>query len=148
MAKPLRALSLAVAVVALAACSGSSKHVYRDQFQKIIAPANAAVATFDTQENALRSSATGPDAARIADPLATAINHADRKLLRVSWPANVLPDIKTFVAAASVVVVDLENGVTQRPFTVNAWRNQLSQDERTLLGRASVVRADLGLRTG
>jgi hypothetical protein len=134
--------------VALAACSSGSNHVYRDQYLKIIAPANTAVAVFTTQENALPSAATGPDAAKIADPLATVINHADQKLLRVSWPADVLPDIKAFVAAASVVVADLENGVTRKPFTVDAWRNQLANDERKLLGRASTVRADLGLRTG
>jgi hypothetical protein len=144
--KLLPALLIA-AVVALTACSGHS-NPYRDQYLKVIAPANAAVAVFRAQEQALPSSATGPAAAKIADPLAAAIRDSDRKLLRASWPANVLPDIKRFTTAASLVVRDLEQVATKQPFTVTAWKSQLDKDERKLLGRASIVRADLGLRNG
>jgi len=85
---------------------------------------------------------------RITTPLAVAFNTAREKLLRVSWPANTLPDVEAVAVAISVVDTDLTNGATVNAATLSASERQLLTDLGRILGPTVRVRTDLGLPLG
>ncbi len=118
---------------------------YKQQYLTIVTPANHADAAFVNEVQALPSYATGPDVAKLAAPAIAADEKAIQKLLRVSWPANVLDDMKTFTVAVVTLDADLANVATQNALTISSWSNQFAADEGKLVGQKNIGGADLGL---
>ena len=117
-------------VLALAACSSSAhrgappappatptslpspttpSERYMALYTNAVAPADQAIATFNTQANALTNAAQVTDLAKIATPLADTLDRVDRALLGVDWPAKLSKDIRAVVAADSAIIADLRN---------------------------------------
>jgi hypothetical protein len=75
----------------------------------------------------------------------SAITAADNALLRASWPANVVPDIKSMTVVDAALIADLEQVNNQTALSEGGYMNQLQADESKASAAANIVRADLGL---
>jgi hypothetical protein len=118
-------------------------HHYGHQYEQLVATANAAGSKFNAEVKALPGSATGPDVAKIAEPVAAAIDAADQVLLRARWPATAIPGVRALVVADAVVIIDLRNLSAKDSQSIGAWGNQLAADFGNMKGQVDVVRADL-----
>lgn len=158
----VKAIAAIAAVLGVAGCGGATParqaaHTARPSvtpdlnaaataYLAAVAPANNAIATFQTQAAALPADASGQDAARVARPLVAAFQSVDEKLLRVAWPTDrIRADVQALVTADRTFESDLTNVSGQNAFSVTAWGDQISSDEGRLSAAVSVVRADLGL---
>ena len=87
-------------------------------YTNAVAPADQAIATFNTQANALTNAAQVTDLAKIATPLADTLDRVDRALLGVDWPAKLSKDIRAVVAADSAIIADLRNVSKQTALSI------------------------------
>ena len=125
--------------------AGISQPAAATQYEQLVAPANAATDTMSAALAKVPASATGPDAAKITDPAAAAIDAVCQKLLRAQWPSNTTADIKSLVTDNEVIVSDLSNVSAQNAFSISTWEAQFATDAGKAHAASSIVRADLGL---
>lgn len=108
---------------------------YARQYLTLIAPVNTAITTWQAQLKA-HPSWTAQQASTAAAPIVTALSTFDSKVLRVSWPATVRPDVVTLVRDDASMAAALSSPLGLIGFTSAAARTGAD---------ANVVRADLGL---
>ncbi len=163
-------LLLLILAVALAACSSGSpkpsagvpgsdrvspgppgtttpSSKFSNLYLQILGPADAASGKFFAALKSLPSTATAADAQKIATPAADAIEAADRRLSRVSWPRKVAGDVHALVLADARLVVDLRNVARQSRFTYATWKKQFESDVATVSNAVSIVHTDLATPT-
>jgi hypothetical protein len=112
---------------------------YMALYTNAVAPADAAITTFNAQTKALTNSANVADLATIARPLADALDRVDRTLLGIAWPAKLTNDVRAVVAANSVIIADLRNVSNQTARTISTLKKQFSSDLTNLALKVSVV---------
>lgn len=109
----------------------------------ILGPADAATGKFFAALKALPNTATGADAQKIATPAADAIDAADQRLLRVTWPGKVAGDVNALIRANAQLVRDLRNLAPQPSVTSGTWKNQFERDVANVSNYVNIVHADL-----
>ena len=112
-------------------------------YLQILGPADAASGEFFAAVKKLPSTATGADAQKIATPAADAIDAADKRLLAVTWPANIAAGVKKLVLVDAQLVRDLRNVGTQQHITSGTWKPQFESDVAKVTNQVGVVVADL-----
>jgi hypothetical protein len=160
---PARLLDLAVlailAVTMAAACSNSTPKAtpptgaantpttapskFASVYLQILGPADTATGKFFAAITTLPNTATGADAQKLATPAADAIDAADQRLLRVTWPAKVARDVRALVFANAQLVADLRNLAPQPTVTSGAWKDTFEADVAKVTSCVNVVHADL-----
>jgi hypothetical protein len=151
----LRLTPLLLGVVALAACSGSSRTTtpvrpsapsstttpggFTALYADAVAPADAAIARFNSQASAFTNSASVSDLARITKPLADTLDRVDTHLLAIAWPPKLTPDIRAVVTADAVVISDLRSVSRQSGRTISTLKQRFSGDLSNLATKVSVV---------
>lgn len=118
---------------------------YGRNYLQAVAPVNAAIDKMTTALGALPASATGADVAKDTDPAADAIDAANERLLRTTWPAADVGDVKALVGATATVAADLRSVDGQNALSIADWGTRLAADSGKMAAAVSIVRADLGL---
>lgn len=108
-------------------------------YTNAVAPADAAIATFNAQAKALTNSANVADLAKVATPLAETLARVDRTLLGITWPAKLTKDIRAVVAADSAIIADLRNVSKQTARSIPTLKKQFSGDLSKLALKVSIV---------
>jgi hypothetical protein len=116
---------------------------YGTLYLQILGPADVASGTFFTKLKALKSSATGADAQRIATPAAVAIETADQQLLHVSWPHTVAPAVAALVLDDARLVADLRILHTLSHVTTGSWKSRFEHDVAAVSAQVQVVVTEL-----
>lgn len=112
-------------------------------YLQILGPADAATGQFFAALKALPNTATGADAQKIATPAADAIDAADHRLLRVTWPGKVARDVNALILANAQLVRDLRNLAPQPSVTSGTWKIQFESDVGKVTNLVNRIHADL-----
>lgn len=112
---------------------------YMALYANAVAPADAAITTFNAQAKALANSANVADLAKIAKPLAYTLERVDRTLLGITWPAKLKNDIRAVVAADSAIVTDLRVVSNQTARSISTLKKQFLGDLSKLALKVSIV---------
>ena len=115
-------------------------------YTNAVAPADAAIATFNSQAQALTNAASTADLAKIATPLAGTLERVDRTLLSIAWPAKRTNDIRAVVTADSAIIADLRNVSGQTPSSIATLKKRFTGDLDKLALKVSVVVNELAPR--
>jgi hypothetical protein len=123
-----------VMLLLLAACTSTAKATTLGQrYLAIVGPPDAALAT------KANSAIPAARLTSVLDPVAAAYERADSTLLRVAWPANVVPDVTAQVSADGPLIADL------RTAAIGVAAVKIAADFTKAKAAAQIVRADLGL---
>jgi hypothetical protein len=125
--------------------SAPSKQELAQEYLRIVAPANAALDTFNKKESSYDKNTTTQQVATDLAPVIAAYQEADNALLRVSWPSSIATDVKAMVTADGALIGDLQATTVQDVLSSGSWATQVSQDGGKSVAAANIVRADLGL---
>jgi len=128
---------------ASAATTTTEPSKFASLYLQILGPADAATGKFFAAITTLPNTATGADAQKLATPAADAIDAADQRLLRVTWPAKVARDVRALVSANARLVADLRNLAPQPTVTSGAWKDTFEADVAKVTSSVNVVHADL-----
>jgi hypothetical protein len=112
-------------------------------YLQILGPADTATGKFFAAITSLPNTATGADAQKLATPAADAIDAADQRLLRVTWPGKVARDVRALVVADAQLVGDLRNLAPQPRITSGAWKDTFEADVAKVTSCVNLVHADL-----
>lgn len=118
---------------------------YGQQYLDAVKSLNATLATMATQMKAAPASATGPEVAKVTAPAARALRDTAQRLLGLSWPESVQPDIKSLATAQLAMATVLDAVATQNASSVAGWIRQLGVEGENVAAAVSAVRKDLGL---
>ena len=141
--------SAAATMTAPTAATGTAatpdKHELAQKYLRIVAPANAALDTFNEKEKSYSSDTRAEQVVSDLAPVISAYQEADNALLRVNWPPSIAADVKALVGANGALIGDLEAADSQDVLSSSSWTTQASQDGGKSVAAANIVRADLGL---
>lgn len=115
------------------------------QYLAAVAPAQSALAAFQAADAKLPDTATGPQLAAVAAPLADALDRSSAALLAIQAPPAVTTDIRALATGYAVVEGDLRGFVGMNALNSGTLLSAFAGDvvrERPL---ANIVRADLHL---
>jgi hypothetical protein len=112
-------------------------------YLQILGPADAATSKFFAALKTLPKTATGADAQKIATPAADAIDAADHRLVRVTWPGKIARDVNALILANAQLVRDLRNLAPQPSITSGTWKNQFESDVAKVSYYVNIVHVDL-----
>ena len=162
----MRLRAVALGTIVLVACSGARNAAtapslpigapttvapgpsqYAALYTNAVAPADAAITTFDARASALTNTASIGDLSRIATPLAATLDGVDHRLLAIAWPAPLDRDVHAMVAADAAVVADLRNVPNQTARSIPALKRRFSSDLSALTGRVATIIGDLAPAT-
>jgi len=123
-----------------------SKPEAAKNYLAIVTPANSAVAAFSKAANAWANSTTNKQAESAAEPLISALQTTDLKLLAATWPnAQTTADIHALVNADGAVIGDLLALSTVNLLNASTWESAFERDVTALSTAAGTARSDLGL---
>lgn len=116
------------------------------QYLRVVAPVNAAIARFNSTARTWSDSTTGAEALAAARPLVSAFNAVQPRLLEIAaaYPAAA-GSLRAGVAAAQRITLDLVNLARLDTIGLSTWARGFGADVAKLVVASKRVRADLGL---
>jgi hypothetical protein len=111
----------------------------------IAAPADAALATFDTQAGEWTDSTTNSEAEADAQPAIAALHTLVSALTNGQWPAVATADIHTMIGDVAALIGDLQGLSSVNLTNASGFTATVQRDAATLGSAVDLVRHDLGL---
>jgi hypothetical protein len=121
---------------------GLSQKQQADAYLRIVAPANAALRTFDAK---VTPDSSQSQVAAAAEPLADTFDHTGQALARAGFTGTAAADVRALLTALAAVVGDLRSVRSQDAFSVSQFTTAFNRDIATFGSAVALVRADLGL---
>ncbi|HXQ44614.1 MAG TPA: hypothetical protein VN816_08245 [Acidimicrobiales bacterium] len=108
-------------------------------------PANSVITTFGNQATHWKTQTTDSQAESEAQPVVTALQNMQEKLLGTIWPTSARKDVDTLVPAVGLMIRDLQALASLNFVNVSSWESTFSRDLSTIYTDTTAVREDLGL---
>ena len=124
--------------------TGADKKKLAESYLRIVAPANAAIATFWERANS-HGPWTTKQLASVIAPVIPAYEAADNALLRVHWPPGIRAKVRALVGSNRAVTDLLSANKRLNTRYVGAFVTQLDNETEESQAAANIVRAKLRL---
>ena len=124
--------------------TNADKKKLAESYLRIVAPANAAIATFWKRANS-HGPWTRKQLTSVTAPVIPAYEAADNALLRVHWPPGIRAKVKALVGSNRAVTDLLSTSKRLNTRDVGAFFTVLDQETEESEAAANIVRAKLRL---
>ena len=108
-------------------------------------PLNSAITTFGSQATTWNAQTTDSQAESEAQPVVTALQNMQKRLLGTIWPTSARKDVDTLLPAVGLMTGDLQALSSLNFVKASSWESTFGRNLSTVQTDTTAVREDLGL---
>lgn len=108
-------------------------------------PLNSAITTFGSQATKWNAQTTDSQAESEAQPVVTALQNMQKRLLGTIWPTSARKDVDTLLPAVGLMTGYLQALSSLNFVNVSSWESTFGRELSTVQTDTTAVREDLGL---